>query len=211
MGIKEEFAENVNRWLKDQKESLRYDYPLDENSVVLDIGFYRGEFTKKVFDKYGCNILAFEPVHSFYQEGLAKLPKNKKIHVFNVGIGKESSTQVIYCDDDKSSLFQNMQKYQLKHFVEIISIKDIFEDFGYLLSNGVDLVKINIEGGEYDLLEFLLDSGLIKLFKNIQIQFHIFMEDAEKRRNAIRNRLIQSHRLTYDYPWVWENWARKDG
>ena len=33
-------------------EKISLNYPLDENSVVFDIGAYEGNFTKKIIEKY---------------------------------------------------------------------------------------------------------------------------------------------------------------
>jgi hypothetical protein len=73
----------------------------------------------------------------------------------------------------------------------------------------VDLVKINIEGGEYDLLDHLIAEGLIERIRDVQVQFHDFVPGAEARRAAIRHGLEATHVVTYDEPFVWENWRRK--
>lgn len=70
----------------------------------------------------------------------------------------------------------------------------------------IDLMKINIEGGEYALLEHLIEAGHIKEIKNIQIQFHDFVPDADKRMCKIQSGLEETHFLTYQYRFVWENW-----
>src|SRR5262249_51252950 len=73
----------------------------------------------------------------------------------------------------------------------------------------VSLMKINIEGGEYDLLENLIATGLISRIRDIQVQFHMDIPDAERRMHAIQSRLAGTHRLTFQYPFVWENWQRR--
>ncbi len=73
----------------------------------------------------------------------------------------------------------------------------------------VALLKINIEGGEYDLLERLLETGLVGQFQHLQVQFHRFVPDAEKRRDFIRTGLAHSHEERWCYPWVWESWTLK--
>ena len=76
--------------------------------------------------------------------------------------------------------------------------------------NHVDLIKINIEGGEYEVLETLLNNNMISIFKNIQVQFHDFIvENAKERMNAIQKKIALTHELTYQYEFVWENWKLK--
>lgn len=47
---------------------------------------------------------------------------------------------------------------------------------------------------------------IIKNIKNLQIQFHNFVDSAEEKREAIRKQLSLTHKLTYDYYFIWENW-----
>jgi hypothetical protein len=73
----------------------------------------------------------------------------------------------------------------------------------------IDLLKINIEGGEFELLERLLAAGQADRLRYLQIQFHPGPPAAESRREAIRDGLARTHRLMWDYPWIWESWERR--
>jgi cell wall assembly regulator SMI1 len=75
----------------------------------------------------------------------------------------------------------------------------------------IDLMKVNIEGGEYDLLEHVIATGLIHRVENIQVQFHDFFPDAVRRMAKIHDELTKTHYLTYQYRFVWENWRLKRG
>ena len=75
----------------------------------------------------------------------------------------------------------------------------------------VDLIKINIEGGEYEVLESLIADNKLSMFKNLQIQFHDFIiENAKERMSKIQQELAKTHVLTYQYEFVWENWKLKE-
>lgn len=67
----------------------------------------------------------------------------------------------------------------------------------------VDLGKINIEGAEYELLEHLSSTG-----RDVQVQFHDFVPLAAERMARIQSGLGRTHRPTYQYRFVWENWRR---
>ena len=73
----------------------------------------------------------------------------------------------------------------------------------------IDLMKINIEGAEYEVLQHLIDSGLIGRITNVQVQFHDCVPFARARRASIRRQLEHTHELTYDFSFVWENWRLK--
>ena len=68
---------------------------------------------------------------------------------------------------------------------------------------------ISIEGGEYDLVKYIIDNNWMNRIDDLQIQFHSFVDDSINKRNEIRKSLSKTHELTYDYEFVWENWKRK--
>ena len=91
---------------------------------------------------------------------------------------------------------------------ESIELRDAAEVLPALGVDHIDLIKINIEGGEYELLERLLDTGLARHIGHLQVQFHRFVPGAAERRERIRARLKETHVLHYDYDFVWESWTR---
>jgi hypothetical protein len=70
-------------------------------------------------------------------------------------------------------------------------------------------MKINIEGGEYELLDRMLETGLVERVTAFQIQFHYFVEDAETRMASAQQRLSRTHSPTWQYRFIWENWEKK--
>jgi hypothetical protein len=92
---------------------------------------------------------------------------------------------------------------------EEILLKDVSAFINSNEIGEIDLMKINIEGGEYDLLDRIVNTGVVKQIKNIQVQFHDFVPNAEKRMPNIQEKLSLTHELTYQYLFVWENWKRK--
>jgi hypothetical protein len=70
-------------------------------------------------------------------------------------------------------------------------------------------MKINIEGAEFAVLSDLISSGLISKIENIQVQFHEFFQNSWKLRDQIRLELGKTHQESWNYPFVWESWARK--
>jgi hypothetical protein len=63
---------------------------------------------------------------------------------------------------------------------------------------------------EYELLERVLECNLQAHLKNIQVQFHKIAPDSETRYEKIREKLLETHELTFDYPFVWQNFRLKD-
>lgn len=128
---------------------------------------------------------------------------NNKIKIFNIGLGKTTETIGMSDLGDSSSSHLDSDNTEQVH------IFDIVEFMADLKITHVDLLKLNIEGGEYDLLERLIESEYMTKFNNIQIQFHYWANETDDRMIYIKNELQKTHTLTYEYEYVWENWVRK--
>ena len=175
------------------KEEIRHEYPLDENSIVFDIGGYRGEWAEIIYDRYGSKIYCFEPFFKI---------DNPNIKIYPYGLGGYGRGENFYIDNNKTGLICKTGK--LSHVV-IHPIMDIIE---LLYLEHIDLMKVNIEGMEYELLEKLIEEDWAKNITDIQVQFH-HMKNSDERMLKIQNELKKTHKLTYQYRYVWENWRLK--
>lgn len=199
-----EQTKEIARWYADGGDKVfRYNYPLTKESIVIDAGAYHGEWTAGIYKKYHCNIYAFEPVTKYYNFINKIFGKNKKIHLYKVGLGGKNRTERIYLDEVASSIYKKGAKPEE---IKIIDIKK-FCDKNKL--EEVDLIKINIEGGEYELLNRIIDSGLINRIKYVQVQFHNFIPDAEAKMLRLQRKLSKTHRQRYSYWFIWDSWERK--
>jgi len=195
---------NIGQWLESNGDkTLRLDYDLNENSIVFDLGGYHGDWTAHIFCKYGCFVHIFEPVQKFVDIIQKRFNNNKKIILHSYGIAEKDKTVSITLDEDASSVIKSSEK------TEEVKLVDTVKFFNEFNIERIDLIKINIEGGEYDLLEYLIETGLIARIKNIQVQFHEFVPNAKKRMNNIQKKLSKTHELTYQFEFVWENWGLK--
>ena len=192
------------RWIRDKGDrTLRLDYDLNENSIIFDLGGYQGQWASDIFEKYCCTIYIFEPVPNFAKNIKQRFKENQKVHVYNYGLAGENKIEIIAISEDESSVFKQSKdsiKIRLVNALEFLKKKNI---------DIIDLMKINIEGGEYELLEHLIETGIIKNIKDVQVQFHDFIPDAEVRMKKIQEELKKTHFLTYQYEFVWENWRRR--
>ena len=196
----------VNPWFEvNGDETLRLDYELNESSVVFDVGGYKGEFARDIFCKYQAFIFLFEPLLEFYEIASKRFCKNTKVITYNFGLSDHTCKTLIGISDNASStLAVGLESTE----ISLVSILDFIRDNKI---KKIDLIKLNIEGGEYSLLESVIRDGDIKMFKNIQVQFHDFVIDnASERMKSIQHELSKTHHLTYQYEFVWENWRLKN-
>lgn len=191
----------VEPWFKiNGDKTLRLDYELDSFSIVVDVGGYEGQWSSDIFSKYCCSIFIFEPVEKFYEEISSRFKYNNKIKVYKAGLSSEDKDIKISLLNDSSSLFKSDENTE--------NIKILDASIFFIKNNikNIDLIKINIEGSEYELLENLISNDIIKNIHNIQVQFHDFVPNAKERMEKIQTELLKTHHLTYQYEFVWENW-----
>jgi FkbM family methyltransferase len=193
------------RWVLDRgDENLRLAYDLTAQSVVMDIGGYKGDFANAILQKSQCSIYVFEPVADFHRMCQNRFAMNPGVRCLSYGLSNADTEMFISREDDASSTARHIGG----HRKEKIVLKDVAGAMEALGIGEVDLLKINIEGGEYDVLPRLVETGRIKRVRHLQIQFHDFIPNAEEMRNAIRRQLAQTHKMQWDYPFVWESWER---
>ena len=206
---KSEQEKMYTTWVKDQgDELLRVTYDLDKDSLVFDIGGYKGQWASDIYAKYNCTIHVFEPVQSFAQKIEERFKNNSKIILHDFGLGQTTADAQITIDNDASSLHRHSCRTtgNNSQTIKIVDIDDFIKQNNI---HHIDLMKMNIEGGEYELLDRIIETGLIDKIQNVQIQFHDFVPQADKRRQALAKVLSETHEITYQYPLIWENWQRK--
>ena len=137
---------------------------LNTESIVLDIGANTGEVTDYIFRKYKCNIYAYEPNPACYNHMINKYSKIDKIIINNCAISNFNGNDFLYFHYDAkgnndiryiqgATLRKEKDNIDInkKIKVKIQNIKDILSSF-----NNIDLIKIDIEGSEYDILPELI-------------------------------------------------------
>ena len=60
------YSDAIFYWFKDGAERLLYEHELDCTSVVIDVGAYEGNWTKKFTKDTKCKIYAYEPVKQHF-------------------------------------------------------------------------------------------------------------------------------------------------
>lgn len=202
-------SKDVSKWFADGgDEKFRYDYPLGQLSVVVDLGGYQGHFADKLCKKFGCTVHVFEPIKDYYLQCCKTNKTNPKVKVYPFGISGDYEGPIdISIDADASSIFKaNEAKQKTEIFIKPTSY--LFAEDRMALQH-IHLLKINVEGAEYDILDALINHGWIKRVTTIQVQFHTFVPDAEAKREVLHKKLAETHELKWNYPFVWESWTIK--
>ncbi len=176
---------------------------LREDDTVIDVGGFQGDWTAEVLCRFGCRTLTLEPVPAFQADLRKRFGSNSRVALIEAGLGDQSGTVAMTISGDSSGAFTPAPEPSKTFAASILGVRDFWRDREL---GQVGCMKINIEGGEYDLLEAMLDAGLSDRVKVFLVQFHRNVPGSDSRRQSIRERLATSHRNDLNYPFVWERW-----
>lgn len=202
--LRDPFLLAVKRWFRDNGDNtLRLVYSLNSDSVVWDVGGYHGDFAAQINQRYSCQVFVFEPMPAFYSQCAARFDGKEHIKCLKFGLSDKAGWFDISDNADASSFVRG------NGAGEQAELRPVIEMFDELGVSCVDLLKINIEGGEFEVLPALIHAGLIERVRYIQVQFHNFVPGATAKRDAIRTALAKTHVEMWNYPFVWESWELK--
>ena len=150
--------------------------PLGPASVVWDLGANQGEFCLAVARKYGCKVVAAEPVPEL---AAALSGKSQLVTVLQNAVGGTDGTVTFDYDLTKNKTGSMMgldvvggllnEASTLKRVsVQMWSLETMFTNIG---AQRVDLLKLDIEGAELDLL-LKTPGEVLQRCDQITIEFH---------------------------------------
>lgn len=196
----------IGQFWCDKGNKLLYDMPVITGSLVIDAGGYEGAWTSEMISRYGCKSQIYEPVPQFaaYCENYFK--NNQLVSLHRVALGAaDRKTNFFLLDDGTSEFNGGIPTQQIE--VDVIDVARVFTE---LAGERVACFKLNIEGGEYELLERLLSTNNAKLCGSLLIQFHRQPEGYKDRYQNIVADLRKTHVRNWCYEMVWEKWTLKD-
>jgi hypothetical protein len=126
-----------------------------------------------------------------------------KVKVRNYALGKVDDTFTITLADNASGAFaEGGEKIECKK----ISFNSYVKENNI---SQIDLLKVNCEGGEYELLEAIIESNWLQYIDNIIIQFHLIPEIPVETRQKIVDKIGETHNIMFSFPFIWEGWKTK--
>jgi len=152
--------------------------------IVIDIGACVGEFFKQYLDKPDVLIYAFEPLSinfkylkdnysddriKLYQIAVSNFDGESRFYKkFKVVNGRR---QYDYVTCAGSSLKQDKKNVD-PNVYEVVKVIKISTFVHQNKINKIDMLKIDVEGSEYDVIEDILDSKLYEITNRIHYEDH---------------------------------------
>jgi FkbM family methyltransferase len=171
--------------------------------LCIDIGANIGNYSKYLIQNSSSNVIAFEPLKKSYVE-LSKISKNYpgRFYAFNFGLGDKNKQSNIYYSNNRSqkATFNiNFDKVTFfsrkgvkKNLTKIVTLDSFYLKNKKFFSYGLDFIKIDSEGYEYQIL--LGAKKVLNILKPKFIQIEINQYNIYNNSN-----IYQFSKILFDY------------
>ena len=155
---------------------------INENAVVYSFGI--GEdisFDKEIIDTHKCHVYGFDPTPKSIN-WCKKQDLPECFHFHDFGISQETGKTHFHLPNNKKhvsgSIIQHNNVSE-ENFVEVEmkSFKDILKMYNH---DQIDVLKMDIEGSEYDVIEDVLKSGILIHQMAIELHERFFKNGKDK-------------------------------
>lgn len=165
---------------------------LGADSVVLDLGASRGRFSEAVIARFGCRVLAIEPVSALF----ASLPDDPRLHAERAALAAAPGPIEIGVgdSDENATTLAELRDGRTFETVDGVTLAGLVARAG---AERIDLVKVDVEGAELEALEGV-DPATLARIGQLTVEFHDFLVPAWRPRVDGVDRRLRSlgfHRL----------------
>lgn len=193
----------IGDFWRDGGNAMLYDLPVTTGQLVIDAGGYRGEWSAGMLTRYGCRCRMFEPIPQFASHCRSLFRHNRLVTVEEVALGaRDRKTRFTVRGESSTEFDESAQIMEAR-------VVDISRVLMSLDGERVACFKLNIEGGEYEVLERVLETGQVSAFDSLLIQFHRRPPGYATRYRTITDALANTHSRAWCYEYVWEKWIIK--
>jgi FkbM family methyltransferase len=195
--IKNTAPKEYCKFIKDGGDKIIYkNIFLKKDSVIIDCGGFDGEFTDQILKKKFKKIYIYEPDLNYYNKLTKKYSHKANIKVLNLALHTQNKKIILSNNLNASSI---MEKSVNGSQVKAVCVKDEFKKY-----NKIDLLKLNIEGAEYGVLDLIFRYNIDNKINSFLIQFHKEYDESEIKRNKILRHLSKKYKTVFSYKYIWE-------
>lgn len=194
---------DTSKWFLLNREKLKYDMDLKAGGIVLDIGAYKGQYTKKMLTKNKDMVFfLYEPIAEYFQTCQNLFRDRKSVTIYQAAVSSDGRDFQMEVDGLRSRHSSDNSGGSVS--ITSIDIQKIFDT-----APEFELLKMNIEGMEYECLGKLISTNSLVKAKYLLIQFHNFEDQSSYNLEKIHETLNKDFINIWKYEWTWELWKRK--
>lgn len=176
-------------------EHTYYTEKISESPILLDLGSCRGAFSEHFRNSFpNSTIIIVEPSKINFSQ--IKI-EGERIIKHHAALSSISGNTILFHEDPLSdqngSVLFNYFK-GIPYEVETISLKDLAEKY-----NKIDLVKMDIEGAEWECL-MNVDEETLSRIQQITVEFHDFIDPSlkDKSENVVKRLTNLGFKVEYN-------------
>jgi FkbM family methyltransferase len=158
---------------------------ISPKDIVYSVGIGTDiSFDLQLIKNFGVTVFAFDPTpKSIDWLNKQQLPANFK--VFPVGLASYTGEADFYLPQNENHVSASMISKQSNDFIRV-KVKKLGDIMKELNHTSIDLLKIDIEGAEYDVVDDIIDSGIE--IRQLLIEFHHRFQEygIKKTRSSIK-------------------------
>ena len=183
---------------------------INKGDIFIDCGANVGQETIPAAEK-GAIVYSFEPNPHAFAELSKRVEGMDNVHLFNKGVLDKNTTLKLYLhnqsDDDEvkwstaSSLLAEKSNVRKDKFVEveIIDLTEFIESIG----KRIKVLKIDVEGVEFEILNKLIDSGIYKNIDHILAETHEEkMPELLPKLKNLKKKIAKNNISNIDLNWI---------
>ena len=176
-------------------------FQVQNPKVIIDCGASYGIVAANYAVRFPqARVVAFEPNPAAYKYGRELLEKNGLTRV-------ELHNKAVSDKKGKSTLFVNLEHFESASLTQNvinesgekieIECEDIVEFLRRENVGEIDLIKIDIEGAEFSLMQHISDQGMLSKIKNIFLEIHLDYQYLENTRFSSILKLLEDQQFYY--------------
>ena len=138
---------------------------LHSDSVIIDLGGHKGEFSSEVHEKFDCTAFIIEAMPDLY----ASIIQKPKLHTFHYAISDSIGSIQFHVSEnpESNSIFSQSTTNAGTILVPSITLEAFMNQQGI---ESVDLLKMDIEGAEFQVVGDCIDS--LKKVDHFFLEYH---------------------------------------
>jgi FkbM family methyltransferase len=160
-----------------------------------DISFDLG-----LIEEFGCHVYAFDPTPRAALHVREVAGGNAKYHFYEYGLWSKEDELKFYAPKDPSHVSRSLLNLQKTDDYISVSVKRLSSVMKELGHSRIDLLKIDIEGAEYKVIESILEDGLDVRVLCVEYDEYFHPLDADFRiriRASIEGLIARGYTLVY--------------
>lgn len=181
------------------------DFPLTEDSVVFEIGGYEGRWAKEIATRYNPELFVFEPQMWAYRKCLEALKGFDHTYVFEYGLGLKTGVFPMGNWETDGCSLVNFPSGKLAGDGIITEMSEFLKSLNV---DHIDLCLMNIEGYEFKLIPYMIETGIMDKIDYFMCQFHLVSATGNEYYD-LRREISKTKKLRFDYGAILTCWESK--